>query len=136
MVVGAGMADNRTDDLCRLATRPFAFIARYLRQRPLSHIAIVTAVLAAVGCSVTAQYGIKTLIDALASPAHGSTSVWIAFVLLVSLIAADNLFWRLASWIANGVFVKVTGDLRSDLFRHLTGHAPSYFQDRLPPRHR
>ena len=48
------MADNRTDDLCRLATRPFAFIARYLRQRPLSHIAIVTAVLAAVGCSVTA----------------------------------------------------------------------------------
>src|SRR3974390_2889187 len=122
------MADSRTDDLCRFATRPLAFIMRYLRQRPLSHIAIVTAVLAAVGCSVTTQYGVKTLIDALAS----RTGVWIAFVLLVSLIAADNLFWRLASWIANGVFVKVTGDLRSDLFRHLTGHPPSYFQDRLP----
>jgi ATP-binding cassette subfamily B protein len=40
--------------------------------------------------------------------------------------------WRVASWIANDAFVKVTGDLRSDLFRHLTGHAPSYFQDRLP----
>jgi ATP-binding cassette, subfamily B, bacterial len=26
----------------------------------------------------------------------------------------------------------VTGDLRRDIFRHLTGHAPSYFTDRLP----
>jgi ATP-binding cassette subfamily B protein len=95
-------------------------------------VVIVTAVLAAVGCSVTTQYGVKTLVDALASPAHGSSAVWFAFILLVSLIAADNLLWRVASWIANDAFVKVTGDLRSDLFRHLTGHAPSYFQDRLP----
>ena len=29
-------------------------------------------------------------------------------------------------------FVAVTGDLRRDLFRHLTGHAPSYFSDRMP----
>ena len=26
----------------------------------------------------------------------------------------------------------VTGDLRRDLFRHLTGHAPSYFAERMP----
>jgi ATP-binding cassette, subfamily B, bacterial len=130
--VGVGMYDVGLDDLCRFATRPLAFIARYLRRRPVSHAAIVTAVLAAVGCSVTTQYGVKTLVDALASPIHGGNAVWLAFILLVSLIAADNLLWRVASWIANGAFVKVTGDLRSDLFRHLTGHAPSYFQDRLP----
>ena len=29
-------------------------------------------------------------------------------------------------------FVGVTGDLRRDLFRHLTGHSPGYFADRLP----
>ena len=40
--------------------------------------------------------------------------------------------WRLASWIANFAFVGVTGDLRRDLFRHLTGHSPSYFAERLP----
>ena len=57
---------------------------------------------------------------------------WLAFALLVSLIVADNLLWRVASWIANYTFVGVTGDLRRDLFRHLTGHAPSYFADRLP----
>jgi ATP-binding cassette, subfamily B, bacterial len=126
------MEDVGLDDLCRFATRPLAFIARYLRRRLVAHAVIVAAVLAAVGCSVTTQYGVKTLVDALASPAHGGNVVWFAFILLVSLIAADNLLWRVASWIANGAFVKVTGDLRSDLFRHLTGHAPSYFQDRLP----
>jgi ATP-binding cassette subfamily B protein len=120
------------DDLCRFATRPLVFIARYLRRRSVSHAVIVTAVLAAVGCSVTTQYGVKTLVDALANPIHGGNAVWFAFILLVSLIAADNLLWRVASWTANDAFVKVTGDLRSDLFRHLTGHAPSYFQDRLP----
>ena len=126
------MEDVGLDDLCRFATRPLAFIARYLRRRLVAHVVIVTAVLAAVGCSVTTQYGVKTLVDALASPVHGGSAVWFAFILLVSLIAADNLLWRVASWIANDAFVKVTGDLRSDLFRHLTGHAPSYFQDRLP----
>src|SRR5262249_558133 len=40
--------------------------------------------------------------------------------------------WRVASWIASFTFVGVSGDLRRDLFRHLTGHAPRYFSDRLP----
>ena len=48
------------------------------------------------------------------------------------LIAADNLLWRVASWIASYTFVAVTGDLRRDLFRHLTGHSPSYFAERMP----
>src|SRR6202007_518290 len=32
----------------------------------------------------------------------------------------------------SSAFTAVTGDLRRDLFRHLTGHAPSYFAERLP----
>jgi ATP-binding cassette subfamily B protein len=47
------MADPEMDDVCRFATRPLAFIARYLRQQPILQLAFVTAVLAAVGCSVT-----------------------------------------------------------------------------------
>ena len=68
------------------------------------------------------------------SPAAPPTapSVEFAFGLLVALIAADNLLWRVASWIGIKTFVGVTGDVRRDLFRHLTGHAPSYFVDRLP----
>ena len=117
-------------DLCDYADRPLAFMFRYVRQRPVSHAVILAAVLAAVGCSVGTQYGVKYLVDTLSGGV--SAYVWTAFLALGALIACDNLLWRLASWIANFAFVGVTGDLRRDLFRHLTGHSPSYFAERLP----
>ncbi len=120
----------RTAELCDYANRPLAFIFRYVRQRPISHAVILAAVLAAVACSVGTQYGIKYLVDTLSGGVN--TYVWAAFILLGVLIAADNLLWRVASWIANFAFVGVTGDLRRDLFRHLTGHSASYFAERLP----
>src|ERR1700761_3112981 len=120
------------DSLSGYAHRPFPFVLRYLRQRPASHLIILLAVVAAVGCSVGTQYGVKGLVDSLsAGPAHAN-GVWLAFIFLMSLIACDNFLWRIASWTASYTFVGVTGDLRRDIFRHLTGHAPSYFSDRLP----
>ena len=120
------------DNLSGYAHRPLPFVLRYLRQRLAAHVVILTAVVAAACCSIGTQYGVKYLVDSLtAGPAHAS-GVWLAFVFLVSLIAADNSLWRIASWTASFTFVGVTGDLRRDIFRHLTGHAPSYFTDRLP----
>jgi len=120
------------DQLSGYAHRPLSFVLRYLRQRLAAHLVILVAVVSAVACSVSTQYGVKFLVDSLsAGPAH-ATHVWLAFVFLISLIAADNFLWRIASWIASFTFVGVTGDLRRDMFRHLTGHAPSYFSDRLP----
>jgi ATP-binding cassette, subfamily B, bacterial len=118
------------DCLTDYARRPIAFLLRYVRRRALAHAAILVAVVAAVGCSVSSQYGVKFLVDVLSAGSAGG-AVWLAFALLVSLIAADNLLWRLAGWIASHAFVGVTGDLRSELFRHLTGHAPNYFSQRL-----
>jgi ATP-binding cassette subfamily B protein len=120
------------DVLSGYANRPLRFVLRYLRQRLASHIVIVTAVVAAVACSVGTQYGVKYLVDGLSAGPDRAGSVWLAFVFLMSLIAADNFLWRVASWTASFTFVRVTGDLRRDIFRHLTGHAPSYFSDRLP----
>ena len=74
----------------------------------------------------------KYLVDGLSAGPTRADSVWLAFVFLMSLIAADNFLWRIASWTASFTFVGVTGDLRRDIFRHLTGHAPSYFSDRMP----
>jgi ATP-binding cassette subfamily B protein len=105
---------------------------RFIRRRWIAHVAILTCVLAAVVCSVSAQYGVKFLVDALSEGIGGLRNVWIAFLMLVLLIAAHNLLWRIASLVANFSFVGVTGDLRRDMFFHLTGHAPSYFADRLP----
>jgi ATP-binding cassette subfamily B protein len=121
------------DNASRYADRPVAFLARYVTMWPIAHAVILTAVVAAVGCSVGAQYGIKLLVDILAGGISGNiANAWLGFLLLATLIAADNLLWRLASWIASSVFVGVTGDVRRDLFRHLTGHALSFFADRMP----
>jgi ATP-binding cassette, subfamily B, bacterial len=121
---------KRMTELTGCAASPLGFIFRYIRLRPISHAAILGAVLAAVACSVCTQYGIKFLVDTLA--ASTDAAAWTAFFLLGSLIAADNLLWRVASWIANYTFVGVTGDLRRDLFHYLMGHSPSYFSERLP----
>jgi ATP-binding cassette subfamily B protein len=120
------------DHLSGYARRPFSFVLRYLRQRRAAHTVILVAVVAAVACSVGTQYGVKNLVDSLTAGQSQAAGVWLAFALLMSLIAADNLLWRVASWTASFTFVGVTGDLRRDMFRHLTGHAPSYFSDRLP----
>src|SRR5215475_14232822 len=119
------------DDLCRYADRPISFIIRYLRRWPYTHAMILCSVMAAVACAVTTQYGVKFLVDSLVDQGPAQQA-WLAFFVLISLIAADNLLWRLASWIASYTFPSVTCDLRRDLFRHLTGHAPSYFMDRMP----
>src|SRR5499426_4386462 len=123
------------EEACRYSDRPLAFLARYVKKRPVTHAAILIAVVAAVACSVGAQYGVKILVDTLAGGLYVGTharDAWLGFLLLATLIAADNLLWRVASWIASYTFVAVTGDLRRDLFRHLTGHAPSYFAERYP----
>ncbi|MCA6108554.1 ABC transporter ATP-binding protein [Bradyrhizobium cenepequi] len=120
------------DNLSGYAHRPFPFVLRYLRRRPASHAVILGCVLGAVACSVGTQYGVKNLVDSLSAGPAQPSGVWLAFVLLMCLIAADNFLWRIASWIASYAFVGVTGDLRRDMFRHLTGHSPSYFSDRLP----
>jgi ATP-binding cassette subfamily B protein len=123
-------------ELCNYASRPLAFMFRYIRLHPVAHTVIVIAVLGAVTCSVGTQYGVKFLVDTL-SKGHGANAghgadIWIAFALLGTLIACDNLLWRVAAWIANFAFVRVTGDLRRDLFRHLMGHSPGFFAERLP----
>ena len=115
--------------------RPFGFLLRYLRRHPTGHALVLGSVLLAVMCAVSTQYGLKHLIDIVAAgPVSGPEAgrVWGAFALLCALIAADNLLWRVGGWAAAHVFVTVSGDIRRDLFAHLSGHAPSYFAERLP----
>ncbi len=112
---------------------PLGFVLCYVREHWLGHTIVITSVLAAVGCGIGSQYAVKYLVDVLsAGPAAAASPVWTAFALLAGLIAADNMMWRVGGWTASHTFVSVTGALRRDLFRHLTGHSPAYFADRSP----
>ena len=118
--------------LLALRTRPLGFLGHYVRRHAIGHMVIFLSVLAAVGASVSTQYGLKTLIDVIAAGPDAGRDVWGAFLLLVGFIAADNLLWRVGGFAAARSFVAVTGDIRRDLFAHLSGHSPSWFADRLP----
>jgi ATP-binding cassette subfamily B protein len=116
-----------------LRGRPLGFLFFYLRRHPAGHLTVLLSVLVAVTCSVSTQYGMKYLIDIVATGREAAgDKVWGAFALLCGLVAADNLSWRVGGYAAHRTFVAVTGDIRRDLFRHLAGHAPTYFAERLP----
>jgi ATP-binding cassette subfamily B protein len=105
---------------------------RYVGQHPVEHAMVTLAIVAAVGCTLGSQFAIRNLIDALpggrAHPAH----VVNAFLVIVGLLFADNLFWRVAGWASVRTFVAVTGDVRRELFGYLTGHSSGYFSNVQP----
>ncbi|HWB51829.1 MAG TPA: ABC transporter ATP-binding protein [Stellaceae bacterium] len=108
------------------------FLLHYVRRRLGSHLVVLTAILAAVGCAIASQYAVKNLVDVLGWQSPPATSLWAAVGILLALVAGDNLLWRVAGWVAARAFVELGGDLRLDLFEHLSGHAPGYFADRFP----
>ena len=132
MVTIAAKLGQAQGDLSRLRARPLGFLWHYVRQHPLGHAIVFLSVLVAVICAVSTQYGLKHLIDIVAAGPTHDGRVWGAFALLCVLVAADNLLWRVGGWAAAYTFVAVTGDIRRDLFAHLSGHSPSYFAERLP----
>ena len=97
--------------LASYARRPLAFLFRYIQRHPLAHAIVLCSVFAAVGCALASQYAIKHLIDVLGAGRHHPGPLWSAFAILVGLIAADNLLWRVGGWVAAHTFVTVTGDL-------------------------
>ncbi|AHJ64880.1 ABC transporter ATP-binding protein [Granulibacter bethesdensis] len=119
--------DNQTRSL---PTRTLPFIFHYVRRHPVGHLTVLLSVLMAVSFATFSQYGVKNLVDVLSG--NRVDEVWSAFAILAGLIAADNMSWRIGGWVSTHTFVAVTGDLRRDLFEHLTGHSPAYFADRLP----
>ncbi|MEM5342364.1 ABC transporter ATP-binding protein [Paraburkholderia azotifigens] len=118
--------------LASYANRPLAFLFRFIRRHPVAHLVVLGSVFAAVGCALASQYAIKHLIDVLGAGRHHPGPLWGAFAILVGLIAADNLLWRVGGWVAAHTFVAVTGDLRKDLFQYLTGHSPTYYAEKQP----
>ena len=122
-----------SDGLPALHGRPLGFLFSYIRRHPVGHLIVLLSVVVAVTCAVATQYGMKYLIDIVASGQQAAGNrVWTAFALLCGLVAADNLSWRIGGYAGHRTFVAVTGDIRRDLFRHLAGHSPTYFAERLP----
>ena len=122
---------GQSSAVLRCAYRPLSFLVHYVRRRAWAHTLVFGSVLAAVACSVGTHYALKSLIDALsAGPGATTAAIWTGFMILATVIMADNLLWRIGGWIAATSFPALTADIRADLFSHLGGHAPGYFAAR------
>lgn len=121
-------------DLPQYAGHPVRFLMRYARNRAFPHVMVFGFVSLAVSCAVFSSSSIRHLVDTMNQHKAGTSvqPVWIAVIWLAGIIAVDNLSWRVAGWYAAKTFVAVTGDVRRDLFRYLTGHSTGYFSDRMP----
>ena len=108
------------------------FLGRYVRRRFFSHLVVFVAVLAAVLCNVGSQYAVKHLVDVLGTRNPASTVLWGAVGILLGLVAGDSLLWRIAGWASTHAFVAVGGDIRLELFNHLSGQGTRYFVERFP----
>ncbi len=114
------------------STGAISFLGRYVRRRWLSHLIVLLSMLFAVGCSVASQYAVKHLVDVLGTHDPAPRILWSAVGLLLGLVAGDNLLWRLAGWVSTHAFVAVGGDMRLELFDHLSGQGTRYFVERFP----
>ncbi|MBN3761879.1 ABC transporter ATP-binding protein [Burkholderia sp. Ac-20365] len=133
---GAGVSGytrgRRAKALAAYAAHPVRLLLRYVDQHRAQHAVVVFSIVAAVACSLGSQFAIKNLIDALPNGRAHPALVIDAFLVIVALLFADTMFWRLAGWASVRTFVGVTGDVRRELFGYLIGHSPGYFSNVQP----
>src|SRR5919107_4808263 len=110
---------------------PEAFILHYLRGRPWHFALLLLMVCGAAGAAVGAQYTMKLLVDAMAGPRGAHSAAWNALALLLGLIAAESVLWRLSGWLGCRTTVSIGVDMRLDLFAYLNGQPMRYFAENL-----
>jgi len=112
-----------------LPSRPVAFLMHYVRQRPWHFGGMFLLIVGASGCGVAVQYGMKLLVDAMATDDRVNAAVWPPLAVFIGLIVLENAFWRAGGWLGCRTVVSSCVDVRVDLFRYLTGHPMRYFSE-------
>src|SRR5690242_9793699 len=109
--------------------RPLSFLLHQAGRRPMHFIGVFSLVIGAALCAVAVQYGMKLLVDAMATGPQALSGVSFALALFIGLICVENALWRLGGWLGCRTVVAAGVDIRLDLFRHLTGQPMRYFSD-------
>src|SRR3954447_1987234 len=97
-----------------LPTTPWPLLARYVRcHLPLS-VAAFAAVVGGAFCAVSAQYGLKLLVDWMTGGTPGGPllPLWLSCTFFLGLLAAENLCWRLGGWLGSRAIIRIGVDLR------------------------
>jgi ATP-binding cassette subfamily B protein len=112
-----------------LPMRPWPLLGLYIRRHLRLSTAAFLAVVGGAFCAVAAQYGLKLLVDRMASSTPGSPLLPLALCggLFLSLLAAENACWRLGGWLGSRAIIRIGADLRLDLFDNVTRQTWRFF---------
>ena len=125
--------DGRADGENRppFPTRALPFVWHYVVRRRWQFGTLLFLIVGAAGCATAVQYGIRLLVDAMATVDGDRTAVWRPFLLFAGLIGLESLLWRSAGWLTCRNIIATGVEIRLDLFEHLSGHPMRYFADHL-----
>ena len=112
-------------------TRALPFVWHYVVRRRWQFGTLLFLIVGGAGCAIAVQYGIRLLVDAMATGEGDRTAVWTPFLLFVGLIGLESVLWRSAGWLTCRNVIATGVDIRLDLFEHLSGHPMRYFADHL-----
>lgn len=114
-----------------LPARPVEFLFGYVVRRPLWFAALLALVVFASLCSVAVQYGMKLIVDEMATGNRQSDAIWYWLCVFIGLIALESISWRLAGWLGCVTVVTTGVDVRLDLFKQLAGQPMRYFGEHM-----
>ena len=112
-------------------TRALPFLFGHVKRRPLQFGALLAIIVGAAACAVGVQYGMKLIVDAMATGDRQAPEIWRWLGLFIGLIATESVLWRLGGWLGCNTVVATGVDIRLGLFRHLAGHPMGYFSEHL-----
>lgn len=114
--------------------KPLAFTWWAIRDRWRLVAVCWSAVLIAVLLTRAEFYLFKELIDAatgLADETRTISQVWFFALLLPAIYLVGEAFWRTSGFTAQRWMTGATAKVYDELFRYLTGHGASFFQERF-----
>ena len=107
-------------------TRGLPFLLGYGRRHLGLSLGLLGTVTGGALIAVTAQYGLKLLVDTMTAPG-GSDRVFTILAVFLALLAVESLCWRLSGWIGSRLIIRVGADIRLDLFEAVAGRSWQFF---------
>src|SRR5690606_18509890 len=95
--------------------RPMSFLLGYIRARRWQFAGLALLVVSAGSCAVAVQYGMKLIVDAMATSDRLAAQVWPPLAMFIGLIALESILWRLSGWLGCRTIIATGVDIRVDL---------------------